>query len=125
MLAIAVRTVNRPVPAGLEGHLRFLATAGAGRAECLPRATVGTVGTTLGLARRAAVWTATRWVVEASAGVILLLADTKDKWLPAITAGQRRIRGHLAAVPQVNGPPLARQSSEWGFRRNQRNRLFS
>jgi hypothetical protein len=116
MVLVAVRAVDRPVAAGLERHLSFFAAARARRAEHLarPAATRRTVlSATLSLARRAAVRAAPGWIVEAATGVVLLLADGEDEWLAAITAGQRRISVH-AAVPQVNGPPLARRSSGSG-----------
>jgi len=97
MRLVAVRAVDRPVAAGLERHLGLLAAARARGAEHLARAaaTRGTLPATLSIARRAAVRTAAGRIVEAATGVVLLLADSEDKRLAAITAGQRRVRGHV------------------------------
>jgi hypothetical protein len=79
---------------------------------------------TLSFARRAAVRAAAGRIVEAATGVILLLTYSEAKFLAEITAGQRGINWHRAAVPRENGSPLAGTIVGSGFRRNQRNRLF-
>lgn len=77
MVWVAVGAVDRTVAAGPERHLRWFATASAGGLEHLALATGAF--TALGFARRAAVGAASRWIVEAMTGVVLLLADGENK----------------------------------------------
>ena len=64
-------------------------------------------------------------LVPVPAGEVLVFAQGEDKWLTAVTAGQRGIRAHVRRYLEVNRPPLAGAVVGVGFRRNQRNRLSS
>jgi hypothetical protein len=88
----AVPAVNRAVRSGLEWHFGNVATIGARCREHLARrgAVAASATTTAEFlaAVAAAVYTASRRVLEPTAVVVLLVFSTKDEILTALDAGQ-------------------------------------
>jgi hypothetical protein len=127
MVLIPPRAVDRPVAARLEGHLSFLAAASTGRSEHLARRALPDERSPPRSALRplSAIRAAAGRIAEAATGVILLRADGEDELADRNRGRSASYQMACAAVPQVNRQPLAWPSSEFGFRRNQRNRLFS